>query len=165
MNTFSYYILVDSNHFHFRKKNFFFQTGNYFCWWLSWAMRKRMGFVKRGKLRINEDVDMMMLQFCPIVCLTESCPWKMMDCPRCTLDGGHVRDPSLSQVYVVCSSHFSPRASILNYAETTVLQDWIMPLFLHSSFLGWKSGTQFMLLLLPDGRFEAPWAFFEKRFS
>lgn len=38
-----------------------------------------MGFVKRGKLRINEDVDMMMLQFCPIVCLTESCPWKMMD--------------------------------------------------------------------------------------
>lgn len=77
---------------------------------------------KGGGAEDKKNMDIVM-GFCPVVCLMESYPWKMKGCLRLTLDGSPLcQDHNLMQVYAGFLST-SLETSVLNYAETTVLQD------------------------------------------
>lgn len=96
------------------------------------------------------------------VCLMESYPWKMKGCLRLTLDGSHyVRDHNLMQVYAGFFFPLLSEASILNYAETTVLQDWISHYFFIPVSLTEKAGTVHASIIAWWKSY--PWATFEKK--
>lgn len=152
-------MFVKFSHFHSRKK-FSFPIRNYFCWWNHEQWRKKMGICR--KLRMKEYLDTVTLWSSSVTLFN----W-VMSLEDDRLLEVHTwwesrQDHNLVQMCIVSSPRFSHRDWILSYAEAIILQDWIKPLSLHSISLHWKSGAQLVPPLVPDGRVETPWAFFEK---
>lgn len=128
--------------FLFQKKEII-HSNKELCWWDHEQWKKEWNLLEKkkrvGELRIKEygHSDAGILSCClfnGVLSLEDE-----------RLPEAHTWWESLcqgSQSHASVCRFFFPllsQASILNYAETTVLQDWIKPLFLHPSFLDWKS--------------------------